>query len=86
MEEFSCICLIVLNGINVSPLTNALTCLPVSSGGSVVDYVLTKACKLSMVNAFKISPLSHDSYYISPCTCTYTLTLFRVKEERKYII
>ena len=53
--------LIVLNCINVFPLTNVLTCLLASSGGSVVDYAFMKACDLSMVNAFKIGVLSSDS-------------------------
>ena len=56
-----CTNLIVLNGIKGFPLTNVLTCLPTSSGGSVVDYVFMKACDLSMVNAFKIGPTSLDS-------------------------
>ena len=46
---------IILNGINVFPLKFVLTCLPTSYGGSVVDYMLMKACDLSMVNAFKFT-------------------------------
>ena len=45
--------MIVLNGINVFPLTNVLTCSPTSCGGSVVDYVFLKTCDLSTVHAFK---------------------------------
>ena len=42
-------------------LFSLLICLPVSGGGSVVDYVFMKACDLSMVNAFKIGPTSSYS-------------------------
>ena len=63
MHMLDCTNLIVLNGIKGFPLTNVLTCLPTSSGGSLVDYVLMKAYDLSnvMVNAFKIGSLSLDS-------------------------
>ena len=39
IHMLDCTSLIVLNGINVFPLTNVLTSLPTSCGGSVVDYV-----------------------------------------------
>ena len=61
MHMLDCTNLIVLNGINVFPLTNVLTCLPTSGGGRVVDYVFKKACDVSMVNAIKISPLFLNS-------------------------
>ena len=43
MHMLDCTNLIVLNGIKGFPLTNVLTCLPTSSGGSVVDYVFMKS-------------------------------------------
>ena len=61
MEEFVYIFLIVLNGINVFPLTNVLTCSPDSSGGSAVDYILTEACDQYMEKEFTIGPLSLES-------------------------
>ena len=45
----------------ISNMTNVLTCLPASGGGSVVDYVFMKECDPSMVIRFKIGPLSQDS-------------------------
>ena len=74
-----CVNLAVLNGINVFPFTYLVA----SRGGSVVDYVLMKACDLSMVNEFKIDPLSlllepYLSYSINKCS--------KVKEERRYVI
>ena len=61
IHMLDCTNLIVLNGRNVFPWTNVLTCLPSSSGGTVVDYVCMKACDVPMVTAFKISPLSPNS-------------------------
>ena len=82
--------MIVLNDINVFFLTNLLTCLPVSSGGSELDYVFRKACDLSMVNAFKIGPLSpysdHKPLYLNLILSHSINKCGKVKEERRYII
>ena len=57
----NCTNLIILNGIKAFPLTNVLTCLPSSGGGSVVDYASMLACDLSLMNVFKVGSLSPDS-------------------------
>ena len=61
IHMLNCTNLIVLNGIKAFPLTNVLTCLLFSGGGSVVDYALMLACELSMVNVFNVGSLSPDS-------------------------
>ena len=82
--------LIVLNGINVFPLTNVLICLQGSGGGSVVDYVFMKACDLPMVNAFNIGALSsnldHKPLYLD-LTLPHSINKCgKVKEETRYIV
>ena len=75
--------------IVVFPLTNVITCLPTSGGGSVVDYILKKACDLSMVNAFNIGPLflnlDHKPLYFD-LTVSHSINKYsQMKEERRYI-
>ena len=70
IHMLDCTDMIVLNGINVFPLTKVITYLLDSDGRSVVyhvdilpqglwknSYVSMKACDLSMVNAFKVGDL-----------------------------
>ena len=46
-----CTHLNILNSTHVFPMTNVLTCLPASGGGSVVHHAFVKECDASIVNA-----------------------------------
>ena len=76
--KLECTKLHILNGTHVFLMTNVLTCLLTSSGGSVVHYVLVKVCDASILNKFNIGPLSLDSdhkpLYLHNVTKTHTLT------------